>query len=236
MVCNATKVPQLPEGAAWKLLIKDANLDETQERELRGVLVQALLDLDAYFKVGRSRQERKAQINRLNRFYLALKALVDDLEDDAARLEKALPFDAQEAIGLWLADQAIRVANNRPRMGGQAIHVRRSAGLKQPVALLTAALTEIKAPIDAWIAQYQPDPGGRWPNVVREFLIISLANHSEAIIRAPASSTAEGPFEDLCTRVLDAFGENSEGLKEAIDRALQKRSANPILRGDVEPQ
>ena len=236
MVHNATKAPQLPEGADWKLLIKDAKLDEAQERELRGVLVQALLDLDAYFKVRRSRKERRAQINRLNRFYAALKALVEDLEDDAARLEEALPFDAQEAIGLWLADQAIRVANNSPNMGGQAIHVRRSAGLKQPVALLTAALTEIKAPIDAWMAQYQPDPGGRWPDVVRDFIIISLANHSKAIIGVPASSTAEGPFEDLCTHVLNAFGENSDGLKEAMDRALQKRSANPILRGEVGPQ
>ena len=235
MTRNATKAPKFPEGAAWKLLVKDSNLDETQERELRGVLVQALLDLDAYFKVGRSRQERKAQINRLNRFYAALKALVDDLEDDPARLEKAMPFDTQEAIGRWLADQAVRVAKNDPRMGGPAEHVRRSAGLKHSVALLTAALSEIKAPIDAWMAQYQPDPGARWPDVVREFLIISLANHSETIIGTPASSTAEGLFENLCTRVLDAFGENSEGLKEAIDRALQKRSANPILRGDVEP-
>jgi len=81
------------------------------------------------------------------------------------------------------------------------------------------------------MAQYKPDPGGREPSVVREFLIISLANDAEAIIGERAISAAKASFVNLCTFVLDACKVNTDGLEDAIERALKKRAANPRLRG-----
>ena len=236
MARNKVRQPTSPQGEEWKILVKDLKLDDGQRRALRTCLDHAFADLESFSTRRRSRDERKTQISRLKSFHTALQALVDELEQDPERLAQALPFDAQDAIGLWLADQAVRVESGEAGLEGQPDHVRRSLGLKQPTELLTAALTDIKEPIDRWLAKYKPDRGGLEPDVARDFLIISLANDAEAIIGEPATSAAKSSFSNLCTFVLDACKVNTEGLEAAIGRAMQKRAANPQLGRTVRSQ
>ena len=228
-------VPKFPEENVWRELVKGLKLNVNQADELEHAIKYALRDLKRRADKYPDRAGRRALVARLKRFQTALQGLIDDVRDEPARLKEILPRESHFAMGLWLADESMRreklAFDDRTDPNEQ----RKDRGLDDGLKMLTDALTEIKAPIDKWTADDKPDPGGVEPNLVRETLITYLADKAEAIIGRRAAATAKGPFENLCTHVLDACLVGSDGLKDAIERTLRKRRADLKSRGFREP-
>jgi hypothetical protein len=207
-----------PTDERWNENIAPLGLTPAQEHELRIQLQGIHWELGIFFEKRIDRKQRRDLVERLRAFRDAIASLRALIVQDPDALSKALPAESLEAIGLTVSPPPVgfAVAYQTPDLAG-----RRFLGLMDGPALLGAALAFIEAPIDDWLEQDRPDPGGREPNFVRRHVIQTLAAHAEAVIGQSATATANGAFVKLCAAVMYACGLEAEGVEEAVERELR---------------
>jgi hypothetical protein len=244
----------LPSPDDWKILVRDVGLDARQAHELDIVLRHVSDDLEAFHSRVLSTQDRFMAVERLKEVVNAFAKLEAVLETNKASLATILPSDALEALGQAMSHEAIEAALDidLPTPGLNAIllqasargdtdiraakidqhfgYVRKSLGLRRGPELLRYLLKEVADPMRDWLTANSENDGGRPSNAVRDYLIIYLANSAETILGRMATATAGGPFSRLCSAVFVACGLSTNGIEDALGRALKKRTSSPRLQ------
>lgn len=89
--------------------------------------------------------------------------------------------------------------------------------------LLIALLQEMKSNTDEVLMRGRRNQGGREPkNLFRMSLIEELAKHYSWFFDRPPTSSATGPFANLCRALLSELGLDQVGLEKAIENAFAR--------------
>ena len=236
---------QLPSADDWKDLVKDLRLSPTQASELDILIRHVHADLEWHLARRVDRDERKRLIKGRKEISKALAKLNATLRKHEADLGRMLPSGMFQALGRAMSAQEIEAAlgvklvspdlARRMTDGGAPVSVadleteyrweREAVALKRGPDLLLSLLDKLAAPLDAWLELNRRNDGGRPASLARLLLIRSLAAASPAILGRQASGTALGPFAELCGRVLDVCGLESDGVEDVIEDVLKDRAA-----------
>jgi hypothetical protein len=215
-----TDLFNLPDQAALDQIAQDLKLDALHLNELHITMRHALADLEGFFRTRMDRRERARRAAQLRAVHAGLEALIAALgsDDEAmADVNASLPFNARQAIAAQLdPDLIATVCDGRP----DDPFGRQTAGLQHGARLLGTQLRVIKAPMDAWLANQTPDPGGPEPDYVRNYVISALAKACGDILDRRATATANGLFARLVTAVFHACNLDDTGLEKRIERQL----------------
>ena len=214
---------QIPSDKQLRANTKEFDLNREQVRELELTIRHAHEDLAGFYRTRMDRSERASRIDKLKEMHAAITRLLKVLGPNAAVIDdvnESLPFNMRELIGEVISPDLIAEVTGRTRHSLQHGQGRRAAGLEHGTRLLAAQLRLIKEPLDAWLAAYTVDPGGRESDNTRNYLIAALSRAAPAVIGREATATANGTFARLVTAVCHACGLDDNGLEKRVERVL----------------
>lgn len=227
----------IPTPENWKHLVDDLKLNPIQANELGILLRHAEVDVEAFCDIHPDRAERQELVDALKAFSKALGKLEDVVTVNLPKLSDALPNAVGSAIGDMLTQTEIERALGKKLASpfpGEPVQgeidqatafARQAQGITAGPELFIHMLKKIHQPLEAWLRENNANKGGRPKDYVRDYLILKLAENAEAIIGQPPSS--RGRFLDLCNAVLGACMFSTDGLRDAVERALGTRKVKP---------
>lgn len=114
------------------------------------------------------------------------------------------------------------VARYHEAVGRLRLLARMRALEEEAGPVLQSFLSELNAPLQAYLGTRAQDVGGTPARVFRNGAIRRLAVVYERLDGKPATPTAGGPFLNFCGVILEAIGIDSDGLRGAAIRELKK--------------
>jgi hypothetical protein len=258
LAVSGLKRPTRPSTAAKAKIVRAFKLSDVQAHELRLVIDHFMADVDGYLQELERIPPRSERAGRLRRIEKALRRVKYEVEKSGKVLDHLLPFDQSERLGSKHTFTAISDVVGSPqappnvdaivqdiitrdgRLSIQALETaleykRRALGLKYPGAIFRAMINDLYAPLGDWVER-DKRISGRKPLIVRNRLIERLAEASEDILGARATSTAKGRFVGLCAAVLDAMKIPSDGVEKAVVAVLKNRKAKSRANAESRPQ
>ena len=94
--------------------------------------------------------------------------------------------------------------------------------LKNRAEVLIFIIDKICAQFESYLIDRRPNKGGAPSNWVRDTILFDLACDARAILGKRPTSTAEGPFDMLCSDVFSAIGLEAFDQPSAVARMLKK--------------
>ena len=243
--------PVRPSAEEVSEIVRVLGLSRTQAHELQLLIDHLLADIDAFFEELSRLAPRPERARRLHRIEKAFSRLRYEVETSGDLLDEILPFDLSQKLGGKLTFSAIGEAIGQsvsPRQFDYAIrkllerepHLsmrgidqtfeaeRQSLGLNHAGAIFRSMIYDLYEPLGLWASLNKRRPGTK-PRWIRNLLVERLAESSVDILGQPATGTADGRFVQLCTAVLNIMEISSEGVEEAVEKAVktlkEKRAA-----------
>lgn len=245
-------LPMLPD-ADIQVIARALKLTDAQCDQLQITLMHIVADLEAYHKASKQMGDRPYLKRRFRAFAKTLQKFEDEIGRSKDLMEKFLPFDTQEALGVLLSYSAMEEAlaseiitrklNWSPALLTRSAdtmqiseienyfdYEKKSYGLKNAPVLLEHFIKTVNRPIKKWHQLDRANKGGKKRDFLRWFVIHSLALNAREIIGKNATPTRNGAFSCLCTEVFNIYGLPDSGLEEAIERSLTEMRAAPPLK------
>ena len=244
---------QMPPDADIQVIARTLKLTEPQRDQLQITLMHIVADLEAYHKASEQMGERSELVRRFRAFAKTLQKFEDEIGRSKKLMEKFLPLDTQEALGVLLSYSAMEEALASEiitrKLDWSPASLTRSAdtmqiseienyfdyekktyGLKNAPELLEHFIKTVNRPIKKWHQLDRANKGGKKRDFLRWFVIHSLALNAREIIGKDATPTRKGAFSCLCSQVFIIYRLPDSGLEEAIERSLTELRAAPPLK------
>jgi hypothetical protein len=240
------QVFRLPTPRDFDEIVRELGLKyHEQANELSLTILHIAADLENFQKKFEGREPRADMVRRLERLAKILGELEDEIKRASRTMSDFLPFDTLEEIGLLVSYSAMEAAldcklisrdlrlemEHIPEEGdglrmaeieSRFDYERKTLGLKEGPRLLAYLIHRINQPIKIWIELDKLNRGGRRSNMVRDYVLIRLAQACPRILRSRPTATANGPFVRMCIGVFNACGLDDQGIEKAIERILSK--------------
>jgi CRISPR/Cas system-associated endoribonuclease Cas2 len=246
---DRAQVFRLPDPDDFDEIVSESGLNDEQANELSLTIRHIAEDLETFEKQFEGRKPRAELVPRLKRLAKILGELEDEIRRASSTMSDFLPFDTLEEIGLLMSYSALEAALDcklisrklRPEIErileeGDELRIaeiesrfdyeRRTLGLEKGPRLLAYLIRRINRPIKTWVELDRLNRGGRPSNMVRDYVLIRLAQACRRILGKRPTATASGSFVRLCVGVFNACGLDDEGIEKAVDRILTRLSRN----------
>lgn len=240
---------KMPSDELWKQELSALKLTESQENELRTVILHLEKDIADYNAVMRKIGPRSELKRKLQDFEKSLANMRYYVERFEQGMENWMPSDTLEQIGLlsnfWKVeevhgDKTYSVRINRQMQEasfkgsplsieeiGEKLDVSlRSLGLLSGPAILKRFVQEIHDPLKKWVEIERTNKGGAPAQKTVRLVIYWLAWSAPEIIGSKAAVSKDGPFVRLCSAVLRACGQPYDGVGGIAPQIVKKALAD----------
>jgi len=240
---------RMPSNEVWEQEFREFKFTASQENELKIAIRHIEADIkhhnDSMNKIG-ARAELK---RRLIAFEKSLAKTRYYLESFEQGMEHWMPFDALEKIGLLsnflnaeeihggktystrINRQIYEASLNGSPLSieeiGEKLEVSlRSLGLLSGPAILKNFVQQIHDPLKKWIEIERSNEGGAPAHKTVRYVIYWLAWSAPEILGSEAAISKDGPFVRLCSAVLRACGQPSDGVGGIAPEIVKKALAD----------
>jgi hypothetical protein len=240
---------KMPSDEIWKQEFKEFSLTESQENELRIAIRHMEKDIADYNNLQRKIGPRSELKRKLLAFEKSLAKTRYYVESFEQSMDHWMPSEGLEQIGLlsnfWKAEEIHgdktystrinREIQNASFKGsplsieeiGEKLEVSlRSLGLLSGPKILKRFIQEVHDPLKKWVEIERTNKGGKPAQKTIRLVIYWLARSAPEIIGSEAGVSKEGPFVRLCSAVLRACGQPSDGVGGMASEIVKKALAD----------